>query len=56
MLTPYSVHGYKQKYAYIITQGPMESTCTDFWKMVYDRKCGVIVMTSDLQEGGQVYT
>ena len=55
MLTPYSVQGYKQKYEYI-TQGPMESTCTDFWKMVHDRKCGVIIMTSDLQEGGQVYT
>ena len=44
---------------YIINQVPMESTCTDFWKMVHSRKCGVIVMTltsmtSDLQKEGQV--
>ena len=32
----------------------MKDTCRDFWKMVHDRKCGVIVMTSDLEEGGQV--
>ena len=32
----------------------MKDTCRDFWKMVHDRKCGVIVMTSDLKEGGQV--
>jgi len=32
----------------------MEGTCGDFWKMVHDRKCGVIVMTSDLVEEGQV--
>ena len=49
-----SLQGYKQKYAYIITQGPMRNTCTDFWKMVHDRKSGVIVMTSDLQENSQI--
>ena len=32
----------------------MQSTARDFWKMVHDRKCGVIVMLSDLVEGGQV--
>ena len=32
----------------------MESICTDFWKMVHSRKCGVIVMTSDLQKEGLV--
>ena len=48
------LQGYKQQRAFIITQGPMKSTCRDFWKMVCDRKCGVIVMLSDLVEGGQV--
>ena len=46
--------GYKHQEAFIITQGPMQSTARDFWKMVYDRKCGVIVMLSDLVEEGQV--
>ena len=32
----------------------MQSTARDFWKMVHDRQCGVIVMLSDLVEGGQV--
>ena len=46
--------GYKRQRAFIITQGPMQSTARDFWKMVYDRECKVIVMLSDLVEGGQV--
>ena len=32
----------------------MKSTCRDFWKMVYERECGVIVMLSDLVENGEV--
>ena len=32
----------------------MQSTARDFWKIVHDRKCGVIVMLSDVVEGGQV--
>ena len=48
--------GYKQQRAFIIAQGPMQSTVRDFWKMVYDRKCGVIVMLSDLVEEGKVGT
>ena len=32
----------------------MENTCTDFWKMVHDKKCAVIIMTSDTEENGQV--
>jgi protein tyrosine phosphatase len=43
-------NGYKQQRGYIIAQGPMEGTCRDFWKMVYDRKCGVIIMLSQLVE------
>ena len=32
----------------------MKSTARDFWKMVTDRKCRVIVMLSGLVEGGEV--
>ena len=48
------MQGYKQQRAFIIAQSPMESTARDFWKMVHDRKCGVIVMLCDLVEDGQV--
>ena len=46
--------GYKQQRAFIIAQSPMESTARDFWKMVIDRKCGVIVMLCDFVEDGEV--
>ena len=48
------LQGYKQQRAFIIAQSPMESTARDFWKMIYDRKCGVIVMLCDLVEDGEV--
>ena len=48
------MQGYKQQKAFIIAQGPMESTCRDFWKMVCDRTCGVVVMLSRLNEEGKV--
>jgi protein tyrosine phosphatase len=48
-----AVNGYKQQRAFIIAQSPMQSTARDFWKMVYDRKCGVVVMLCDLVETGK---
>lgn len=55
-LLPLSFHsqGYKQFMGYIIAQPPMKSTCRDFWKMVHERECGVIVMLSQLQEEEKV--
>ena len=49
-----SVQGYKHRRGFIIAQASMKSTCRDFWKMVYERECGVIVMLSDLVENGEV--
>ena len=46
--------GYKQYKGFIIAQAPMQFTCRDFWKMVYERECGVVVMLSDLVENGKV--
>ena len=45
--------GYKHKRAFIIAQGPMQNTIRNFWKMIYDRKCAVVVMVSGLVEGGE---
>jgi len=46
-------NGYKQKKAFIIAQGPLDTTCRDFWKMVYERNCGAIVMLSAISENGE---
>ncbi|XP_076443567.1 tyrosine-protein phosphatase non-receptor type 9-like [Babylonia areolata] len=40
------VDGYRQKNAYISTQGPLPKTFVDFWRMVWQYQCQVIVMTT----------
>ena len=32
----------------------MSNTTEDFWKMLYERECAVIVMLSDIKEKGKV--
>ena len=46
--------GYKHQKAYIIAEGPMASTVRNMWKLVYDQKCGTLVMLSKLIENGMV--
>ena len=48
------LQGYKQCKGFIIAQAPMKDTCRDFWKVVFERECGLIVMLSDLVEDGEV--
>ncbi|XP_070763118.1 tyrosine-protein phosphatase non-receptor type 9 isoform X2 [Enoplosus armatus] len=45
--------GYKQRNAYIGTQGPLEKTYSDFWRMVWEQNVLVIVMTTRTDEGSR---
>lgn len=48
------VDGYKQKNAYISTQGPLPKTSHDFWRMVWEQHTVVIVMTTRVMERNRV--
>uniref|UniRef100_A0A0A9W4L1 Tyrosine-protein phosphatase non-receptor type 9 n=2 Tax=Lygus hesperus TaxID=30085 RepID=A0A0A9W4L1_LYGHE len=47
------VDGYKQKNAFISTQGPLQKTCDDFWRMVWEQGAVVVVMTTRVIERGR---
>ena len=49
-----TVQGYKQRRAYIATQGPLQNTVDDFWRMVWEHHCSCIVMLCDTNENGMV--
>ncbi|XP_037829137.1 receptor-type tyrosine-protein phosphatase mu isoform X8 [Kryptolebias marmoratus] len=48
------VDGYHRPNHYIATQGPMQETVYDFWKMVWQENTAAIVMVTNLVEVGRV--
>ncbi|KAJ6658539.1 hypothetical protein lerEdw1_019926 [Lerista edwardsae] len=47
------VDGYRQKDSYIASQGPLQHTTEDFWRMIWEWKSCSIVMLTELEERGQ---
>lgn len=43
-----------RKKSYIATQGCLQQTVVDFWRMVWQENCRVIIMATKLQERGKV--
>ena len=48
------VDDYKRKGAFLATQGPMENTVADFWRMVWEQDADSIVMLTQVMENDRV--
>ena len=46
--------GYSGEKEYVATQGPLEQTVVEFWKMVWEQNTATIVMLTNLVELGKV--
>ncbi|XP_060604251.1 receptor-type tyrosine-protein phosphatase S-like isoform X3 [Ruditapes philippinarum] len=47
------IPGYTSRREYIATQGPMQATFDDFWRMVWEQNVDTIVMLTKLMEKGR---
>jgi len=48
------VQGYRHRRTYIATQGPLAETTEDFWRMLWEHNCTIIVMMTKTKELGRV--
>lgn len=51
---PFWSQGYRQKDSYMASQGPLQHTMEDFWRMIWEWRSCSIVMLTELEERGQV--
>lgn len=42
--------GFRKAVAYVATQGPLQETCADFWRMCWELRTATIVMMTRLEE------
>ncbi|XP_067952178.1 receptor-type tyrosine-protein phosphatase delta-like isoform X2 [Watersipora subatra] len=47
------IDGYRFKKAYIATQGPLSETVEDFWRMMWEHNCTIVVMLVKTKELGR---
>ncbi|XP_063687946.1 receptor-type tyrosine-protein phosphatase F-like isoform X2 [Bolinopsis microptera] len=47
------ITGYQSRNAYIATQGPLEETVLDFWRMMWEQNVNTIVMLTQVVECGR---
>ncbi|XP_044760650.1 tyrosine-protein phosphatase non-receptor type 4 [Coccinella septempunctata] len=48
-----TINGTEMVNRYIATQGPLQSTTDDFWQMIFEEKCTLIIMLTTLVERGR---
>lgn len=48
------IQDYRQSKAFLAGPGPMQSTASDFWTMIWEKKSHAIVMLGQLKENGDV--
>lgn len=48
------IDGYRQRCAYIATQGPLPETTEDLWRMLWEHNSTIVVMLTKLKEMGRV--
>ncbi|KAJ8040458.1 Receptor-type tyrosine-protein phosphatase T [Holothuria leucospilota] len=47
------VNSFRKEDAFILTQAPLSNTVEDFWRMVYDWKCPLIVMLNQIDHNDE---
>ena len=47
------ITGYQRRNAFIATQGPLEETVQDFWRMIWEQDVNTIVMLTQIVECGR---
>ncbi|XP_043282785.1 tyrosine-protein phosphatase Lar isoform X3 [Venturia canescens] len=47
------IDGYRYRAAYIATQGPLNDTTDDFWRMLWEHNSTIVVMLTKLKEMGR---